>query len=244
MKKEPEAMNAYVVAADPIHENAVNYFSAELGFYRLGYYVERYKLAALSDFEVSAETPVFGGIESVHVVLPNYTGLPYYPPELADYMFRSVEIRPISDVKGGEFFKPMEADHKLFSPRVKDDSFGCDLLISRIGANVYVYTAPKVEFVSEFRVYVLNGEILDICRYKGNPLAFPDPNAVSDMVARCAHYSSAFGLDVGVTSEGATALVELNDFCCLGNYGLRAVDYARSIAARWEEVWSQFSSKI
>ena len=48
-------------------------------------------------------------------------------------------------------------------------------------------------------------------------------------------------INVGVTGDGSTALVELNDFCCLGNYGLRAVDYARCIAERWGDVWEEFA---
>ncbi|MEZ5324748.1 MAG: ATP-grasp domain-containing protein [Verrucomicrobiales bacterium] len=237
-------MTAYVVDADPIHENSVNYFSAALGFYRLGYFVERYELSALSSFSLSEETPVFGGIESIHTVLPDYTGLPYYPPELAEFMHRNVEKRLIGEVKLGEFFKPAEEDHKLFSPRVKDDSFDSDLLISRIPPETAVFAVQAVKFVSEFRVYVNQGEVLDVCRYKGNPLQFPDTGTIAEMVSRCAYYSSGFGLDVGVTSEGATALVELNDFCCLGNYGLRAIDYARAIAVRWEEAWNQFSPEL
>lgn len=240
-KKQPPEMNAYVVAAEPIHENSGNYFLAELGFYRLGFFVERYNLPDLANAEVSGETPVFGGIESVHMVLPNYTGLPYYPPELSDFMFRAVDKRPLGQVRSGEFFKPVEEEHKLFSPRVKDESFDCDLLISKIPAETEVIVTEAVEFASEFRVYVCRGEALNVCFYKGDPLSRPDSAAIKDMVRSCSHYSSAFGIDVGVTADGETALVEVNDFCCLGNYGLRARDYAHSIAVRWEEVWQQFS---
>lgn len=62
-------MTAYVIAAEPIYENAANYFSAELGFYRLGYAVERYKLSELEGKDVNEETPVFGGMESLQMIL-------------------------------------------------------------------------------------------------------------------------------------------------------------------------------
>ncbi|MEM6502682.1 MAG: hypothetical protein AAF685_12680 [Cyanobacteria bacterium P01_C01_bin.89] len=120
-------MKAYVIEAPPMHENAVNYFSAELGFYRLGYFVERYKLADLKNTNVNEETPIFGGMESLKIVLPEYIGLPYYPPELKDYMYRNVELRNINEVKIGEFFKPQESQHKLFTARIKDESFQCEL---------------------------------------------------------------------------------------------------------------------
>ena len=60
-------MTAYVVKAPPIHENSINYFSAELGFYRLGYVVERFDLQNIQDLKISGDTPVFGGV-------PEYTG--------------------------------------------------------------------------------------------------------------------------------------------------------------------------
>ena len=234
-------MTAYVVESPPVHENSVNYFYAALGFYRLGYHVERYKLSELQTKEVSDDTPVFGGMESIQTILPRYVGLPYYPPELAPFMFRSVELREISEIKDGEFFKPREHEHKLFSPRVKDDSFQCELLLGNIPEGTKVLTTPALSFVSEFRIYVHKGKILNICFYKGDPLIQPSLESINSMVSEIGGYAAAFGLDVGVLDDGTTALVELNDFCCLGNYGLKAIDYARCIADRWTEIWEEFT---
>lgn len=234
-------MLAYVIEAPPIHENSINYFSAELGFYRLGYAVERFKLSQLKEADISDETPVFGGMESLRVVLPSYDGLPYYPPELSDFMYRRVEIREIHEVKQGEFFKPQASDQKLFRACVKDSSFQSELLLGQIPAGTKVVVADAVKFCSESRVYVCDGEILNICFYKGNPLSQPDVKAIRSMVAATKGYASAYGLDVGVLEDGRTALVELNDFCCLGNYGLKAVEYARCIAKRWPEIWAKYS---
>lgn len=233
-------MTAYVVAAEPIEVNSANYFIATLGLYRLGYFVERFQLQELSVDEISRDTPVFGGIESIQKVFPGYVGLPYYPAELADYLKRKIEIKQIVDVENGQFFKPLEEEHKLFTPRVKDDSFDCEYLLGRIPIDTKVITSDAIAFSSEFRVYVLNGEILDICFYKGDPLILPNTSEVAKMVKGCWHYSAAFGLDVGVTLSGETVVVELNDFCCLGNYGLRPLDYGRSIVARWEQIWDQY----
>lgn len=233
-------MTAYVIEAPPIYENAANYFLAELGFYRLGYVVERFKLSTLQKFEVDAETPVFGGMESLQIALPDYVGLPYYPPELSDFMYRRTAVCDIDVVQPGEFFKPQAHQHKLFLARVKDDSFQCELLLGKIPAGTQVVVSEAVNFLAEHRVYVHNGEILNICLYKGDPLQLPDMEAITTMVAATKHYAAAYGLDVGVLADGKTALVELNDFCCLGNYGLRAVAYAKCIADRWTEVWKQF----
>jgi len=235
-------MTAYIVNADPIHENSINYFSANLGFYRIGYFVERYNLSEVSSLEVDEDSPVFGGMESITAILPDYTGLNYYPDELAEYMHRNVKSVAVEDVQMGDFFKPLPKDHKLFSPFVRDESLQCQLTLKNIPCGHPVLTCNAVSFVSEYRVYVLEGDILDICYYKGEPTKLPNAKIIEDMVSKVSHYAVAFGLDVGVLDTGETAVIEMNDFCCLGNYGLKAQHYAMCIAKRWTDVYRTFKS--
>lgn len=233
-------MTAYVVAADPIHENSINYFSANLGFYRLGYHVERFKLSELKSKDIDESTPVFGGMESMEIVLPKYTGLNYYPLELNDFMYRDVKEVNVEDVSMGNFFKPLPEDHKMFSPVVKSDTLQCSLILGRIPKEHKVLSTQAVKFLSEYRVYVTNGDILDICYYKGDPLELPDAKVIREMVSLVSHYSVSFSVDVGILESGETALVEMNDFCCLGNYGLNAREYAMAIANRWTEIYNLY----
>ena len=48
--------------------------------------------------------------------------------------------------------------------------------------------------------------------------------------------TAGYGLDLGVLSDGETALVEWNDGFSLGSYGLDASLYAELILARWREL--------
>lgn len=233
-------MTAYIVAADPIHENSINYFSANLGFYRLGYHVERYALNELASLDIDESTPVFGGMESIEIVLPKYEGLEYYPSELDEFLYREIKEVCIEEVNDGDFFKPLPEDHKMFSPSVKDDTLQCELLLGRIPPGHKVLTTRAVNFVSEYRVYVTRGEILDVCFYKGNPLEFPSSSVIREMVSLVSSKSVSFSIDVGILESGETALVEMNDFCCLGNYGLNAREYAFSIANRWDEIYLKY----
>ena len=100
-------MQAYVLEADPIHENSVNYFSAALGFHRLGYEVERFRLSELPLLRVSAETPVFGGMQSILRLFPSYRSLPHYPVELAGFLGREIQVKRLGEVKQGEFLALM-----------------------------------------------------------------------------------------------------------------------------------------
>ena len=52
-------------------------------------------------------------------------------------------------------------------------------------------------------------------------------------------YKSApngFALDFGLTKDGRTILIEVNDGYSTGNFGLVSVDYAKLLSARWAEI--------
>lgn len=47
---------------------------------------------------------------------------------------------------------------------------------------------------------------------------------------------AAFALDVGVTTAGATLVVEVNDGYALGAYRLMPLAYAKFLSARWAQL--------
>ena len=47
---------------------------------------------------------------------------------------------------------------------------------------------------------------------------------------------AGYGIDFGITDDGKTLLVEVNDGHSLGNYNLRPVEYAKLLEARWDEL--------
>lgn len=47
---------------------------------------------------------------------------------------------------------------------------------------------------------------------------------------------AGYAIDFGVTVDGQTILIEVNNTCSIGSYGLYCVDYAKLISARWLEL--------
>ena len=43
-------------------------------------------------------------------------------------------------------------------------------------------------------------------------------------------------VDFGLTKDGRTLLIEVNDGYALGSYGLFYIDYAKLISARWAQI--------
>ena len=85
--------------------------------------------------------------------------------------------------------------------------------------------SEKVEFVSEYRVFVHRGEVLAIQNYLGDPLIFPDSVRIKNMVSEYEENShpKSYTLDVGVMRKKSgnlkTVLIEIHPFVSCGLYG-------------------------
>jgi hypothetical protein len=99
-----------------------------------------------------------------------------------------------------------------------------------------VWCSDVVSFIAEFRCFVLEDQVLDVRRYKGDWSKGPDRDTVCAAVMAYGSAPISYALDFGVTDDGRTLLVEANDAFALGHYGLDSVLYARMISARWEQL--------
>lgn len=84
--------------------------------------------------------------------------------------------------------------------------------------------SEKVEFVSEYRIFVLNDNIVSIQNYLGDITVFPNINTIKKMVNayKSEDRPSAYTLDVGIIEkEGFTKTVpiEVHPFVACGLYG-------------------------
>jgi hypothetical protein len=115
-----------------------------------------------------------------------------------------------------------------------------DLIPTReLAGDVLVWASTPVDFLSEWRCFVLEGELVGIGHYKGDPLRFPDSSVVKAAVGDYAlDAPAAYALDFGVVADSQTSLVEANDGFSLGCYGLGPLAYTRFLEARWRELIS------
>ncbi|HEX8912706.1 MAG TPA: ATP-grasp domain-containing protein [Humisphaera sp.] len=133
------------------------------------------------------------------------------------------------------FVKPLR-DPKAFAARVISEFR--DLIPSaHVPDEMPVLVSEPVEFVSEWRFFVLRGHVVGAGWYAGDPLRFPDPKVVAAAVrAWGADAPAGYGIDFGVTAGGRTILVEVNEGYSLGCLGLRPLPYSRILEARWVEL--------
>ena len=104
----------------------------------------------------------------------------------------------------------------------------------------HVYTvSEKLEFASEWRVFVFNDEVVGCENYLGDILAFPDGAALSFMIQAYSKvpHPRAYTLDVGVIEkrfDSVTVPIEVHPFAACGLYGFNGLELADMYDAGWK----------
>jgi len=198
---------------------------------------------------LSASTFIAGDMDMMHGAMRQLKIEPPppndYPKSLEPYLHRRVwastlgtmEQRYLQDHSEALFIKPADRC-KSFTGRMFSD-LDDFRVIGSTSRRQDVWCSEPVEWLSEYRVYVIGPRVVSVDRYRGDPdvmldLAIVEVALKTLRAAGEAH--AAFGIDFGVLSTGETALVEMNEGYSLGAYQIPAPMYTDLLMARWQEL--------
>ena len=99
-----------------------------------------------------------------------------------------------------------------------------------------VLVSSYLDIVSEYRGYVIDGQLKGIKHYLGDIRVFPDMKVVDAAIEAYKTQPKGYSIDFGITADGKTVLIEANDGYSLGNYGLEPALYSSLLAKRWIEI--------
>lgn len=161
-----------------------------------------------------------------------------YPDVLNKYLGRKIWKSTVNTINSNPdlwpvFIKPI--NNKKFKGRVirsTKDLIGCGSCYE----DYPIYCSEIKEFIAEFRVFVLYGEIIDVRRYGGKWDIHCSKKVIESCVNDFVDAPNAYALDFGITKDGDTILIEANNTCSIGSYGLDPILYAKFISARWAEL--------
>lgn len=189
---------------------------------------------------------------SLQVTLPalKQLGVEYshvdYPEDLAKYLHRNIWKSKLGDIRrqisendsiAPVFIKPATKLKKFTGCIVSSVSDIYDgYLVGRTGSGLDIICSEPVQWVSEYRVPVVHGRILDYCHYDGDPGVMVDKGEVERMVHDYITAPWAYCIDVGVLDTGETALVEVNDAFSVGMYSMSPVVYGDLLTTRWTQL--------
>lgn len=232
---------------------SVNGYAAWHGFDQKAYPITFFAWPQLRDgqLDLSPNTLVVGGVATVlHALQRLGVSTPPidYPLSLRPFLGREMHPTTMGAVRGlfeadgspPRFVKPRETQ-KAFTGYVVS-AFRDLIPTARHPDDLPVWLCETVEFVSEWRYFVLRNEVIGVGHYRGDVFTHPDSSSVRAAVESFRGESpAACAIDFGVTADGRTLLVEVNDAYSLGHLGLRSVPYANMLEARWIELVSTSS---
>lgn len=200
-------------------------------------------LQDLEDYHHHRDEIIVGGVGMIRKRLQAFNINPPmidYPTELSGYLDRVIIKDKLSNIANNPELWPVfvkSVDQKVLTGKVI--SSVKDLVgIGFQDNDIDIYRSPVVDFRSEYRVFVRYGQILDIKHYWGDPLVFPDPKIIQRAIEDYTSAPDAYGIDFGVTNDGRTLLIEVNDAWALGCYGLQSHIYAKFLLTRWAQLTS------
>lgn len=167
---------------------------------------------------------------------PKYLG---YPEELKGFLGREIKTLKYSELGDNfPYFVKPATDVKLFTGDIIIKKTYKEYLATVYGckADTMLYQSELVNFVSEYRVFVHEGRITGMKNYLGDFMVIPNKDTIYDMVLSFKSSPIAYTLDVGITDDGTTLLVEVNDMWAIGSYGLNGKDYALACVRRMKEI--------
>ncbi len=220
----------------------VNCYTAWKGFEELGYEIVSFERETMDSLPREPEAIVVGNIGVVHAALDRLgirrPPIINIPDELLPFCGRRIwettlaEVHSLADVP--VFVKPLQVG-KAFDGHVVR-AFRDLIQTAAFPDDLPVLASEPVNFVSEYRAFVLRREFVSIKHYKGDFRVFPDVAVFDAALAAYETAPVAYSLDFGVTDDRRTLLIETNDAHSLGGYGLMPIQYARLIEARWQEI--------
>jgi hypothetical protein len=172
-----------------------------------------------------------------------------FPPALTPFLHRQVRQVAAIDVAGRWFVKPVAT--KLFNGFVFDATGPSPQMDAHdreqreaflaLPGDAAVWISDPVRFVSEWRFYVLGGQVAGSGRYDADgadDAPVPDFTIVKQAIAALT-LSAPYALDVGVLDTGETAVVEANPAWAIGLYAdaLDARTYYRFLREFWDSLF-------
>jgi len=196
----------------------------------------------LQDVEPDPEHVVHGKVRTVLRALRRLQVPPPPPldaPEpLLPFFGRRIwttTLGAIREHRGRVFIKPAE-DQKAFTGFVADDPVQTMVRTAPFPNDMPLLASEPVTFVAEYRIMVHHRRLIACRHYSGDFTTSPDFSVAYAAVRAFTAAPCAYSLDLGVTNDDRTLIVEVNDAWALGSYGTPPMLYARMIADRWRQL--------
>lgn len=214
------------------------------GCQKLGIWTVPFTVEEIGSIELTPDTLVHGHIGPVRkaftrlgVQQPSIDEGP--PEELRPLFGRRMWRTTMAEVQrlGSKriFIKPF-TQQKAFTGFVTSGEIRDLIRTAQFPDDFEILASEVVNFVVEYRLFIHHGLIVGCRHYLGDFTKLIDFDVALACVRAYESAPCAYSLDMGLTDDGRTLPVEVNDAFSLGAYGLPAITYAQLVIDRWEEI--------
>ncbi len=155
-----------------------------------------------------------GGVEFVIGFLQRFYGLTpkpiNVPQELFHYAGRKIFNGVETDLKDKLFVKSNDKIKKTYGV-VNEEDF-----VLPIGNYQF---SEIITIESEWRAFIYENKLVGLCNYSGEFTRWPNVNTIKGMIKTYRSSPVAYTLDVGVSDDRGTFVIECHDFFSCGLYG-------------------------
>lgn len=219
-------------------------FVAFMGCEELQIPIKKFDYNDIGILDIQKNTIVLGGVTAVRHALTVLGIVPPAPIDIPDelklFTQRDIQIGTIKNFMEQDrfplFVKPTKP--KLFTGMVvsSKDELSFLAALDLDAEESIIITSSVVNFMSEYRVFVIDKKIVDCRRYSGDFEITPNFDIINRTIESYTTQPIAYAIDFGVTDTGETVLVEVNDGYSIGSYGLSHRDYLKICMLRWNQI--------
>jgi hypothetical protein len=233
--------------------HSYNMANAMYGFREMGADIVPYHLIDDIYDEVQREDIVLDYIDQCNQIFNKFGVTPHipdYPDIFKSFLGRKVWRDTINSISrdeskwtAGYFVKPIRS--KAFTGKIISsiaDLVGC----GNRSEDYEVLVSEPLKICAEWRCFITYDELIDVRPYgilldknrKSYRYHYDEKvlEAMMEVFKQWGERPAACSMDICVTEDGRTLLIELNDAYSLGCYGLYSVYYAKLISARWSQL--------
>lgn len=153
------------------------------------------------------------------LAIPKYLNRPYYITDPG-----KKKAMPNLFGEAAVYLKSREKVRHIFNGRYPEFEDVQSVLKTKVLNNGTFQATGELNFVSEWRCFVLESKRKQIRCYSGDEWTLPSKTVLDEMIETYTDCPPAYTLDVGVDHDGKTSVIECHDFYSVGLYGY--ADYA------------------
>lgn len=231
-----------------------NFASAMFGFREMAAEIVPYHLIDDIYDDFKREDIALDYIDQCNVLFNKFGVTPHipdYPDVLKPFLGRKIWKDTINSISrdenkwsAGYFVKPAVRSKAFTGKTISSikDLMGC----GNHAEDYEVLVSESLDIAAEWRCFITYDEIIDVRPYgmiidksRKGYLYHYDAQVLNSMMESFVSWKDrpmACSMDICVTKDGRTLLVEFNDAYSLGAYGLADIYYAKLISARWSQL--------